>query len=245
MPANPLIVLPFLALMPVADCPDRAATGELRGTWRLVSVESGGQAIGMDLGQPWVEFDGDTLRYGGEVIAKLTSDATTMPKIIDLHFAKPARVLEGIYSLDGDTLNVCLTIQLDGAKERPHLMDTHGKDNWRRLKFVRDRPEVGDGSDQLPGYVGLASLSFDEERHECTIDEVRSASPAERAGLKQGDIIVKVSNEELTDLESLIDTVRKTSPGSRLVFRIRRDGAERDVAVQVGFWPFQFVANLQ
>jgi uncharacterized protein (TIGR03067 family) len=244
MLANPLLVLPFLALLPVADCPDRAATSELHGTWRLVSLESGGQVSEMGLGQPWVEFDGDTMRYGGEVIAKLTSDAATMPKIIDFHFARPTRVFEGIYSLDGDTLRVCLTVQLDGVKERPHLLDTRGKDNWRLLKFVRDEPEVRDGSDQLPGYVGFAGLNFDEERHECTIDEVRNASPAQQAGLKQGDIIVKVSNQELTDLESLIDAVRRTSPCGRIVFRIRRDGAERDVTVRVGFWPFEFVVNL-
>jgi uncharacterized protein (TIGR03067 family) len=245
MLANPLFVLPFLVLFPVADCPDRAAAAELRGTWRLVSLESGGQDVDMGLGQPWVEIDGDAMRYGGQVIAKLTSDAATMPKLIDLQFARPARVFEGIYTLEGDRLNVCLTVKLDGVKERPHVLDTTGKDNWRLLRFERDRPEVGDGSDQLPGYVGLAGLSFDEERQECTIDEVRNASPAQQAGLKQGDVIVKVANQGLTDLESLVDVVRGTNPGRRLVFRIRRDGTERDVTVRVGYWPFEFVANLQ
>lgn len=245
MLANPLFVLPYLALLPLADCPDQAGQADLRGTWRLVSLESGGIDTEMGLGQPWVEFAGDTMRYGGGVIAKLTSDAATMPKIIDLHFARPTRVFEGIYSIDGDTLTICLNVQLDGVKERPHLLDTKGKHNWRLLKFVRGRPEAGDGSDQLPGYVGFAGLSFDEERRECTIEEVRNASPAQRAELKQGDVIVKVANQELTDLESLVDAVRQTNPGGRLVFRIRRDGTERDVTARVGYWPFEFVANLQ
>src|SRR5262249_50343478 len=103
----------------------------------------------------------------------------------------------------------------------------------------------GDGTDQLPGYVGIAGLTFDEERKEWIIEEVREASPAKRAGLRQGDVILKVADVEPTDLDSLIDPIRQTKPGRRVTFRIRRDGTESDVAVWVGVWPFKFVANLE
>jgi uncharacterized protein (TIGR03067 family) len=211
--------------------------------WRLVSLESGGEDVELALGRPWVAIDGDKMRYGGEVIATLTADATATPKVIDLRFAEPRRVFEGIYALDGETLKVCLN-QHDGVKERPHVLDTKGRANWRLLTFVRDRPEAGDGMDQLPGYVGLAGLTFDEERKECIIEEVREASPAKRAGLRKGDVILRVADDELTDLDSMVDAVRRTHPGRWLAVRIRRDGTESNVAVRVWLWPFRFVANL-
>src|SRR5262249_28198540 len=246
MLASVLSVLPLLAAVEPGDPPDRAGTAELRGTWTLVALESGGPGGERAPRRPWVAIDGDEMRYyGGEVIARLTADATTMPKIIDLVFAGPTRVFEGIYALDGETLKVCLNLQIDGVKERPHVLDTKGKANWRLLTFVRDRPEAGDGTDQLPGYVGIAGLTFDEGHKECTIDEVRDAGPAKRGGPRKGDVILKIDDDGLTDLDSLIDVVRETKPGSRLTVRIRRDGAEIDVAVKVGFWPFKFVANLE
>ncbi|HEV3163012.1 MAG TPA: PDZ domain-containing protein [Isosphaeraceae bacterium] len=242
-----LSILPLLAAVQLADPPDRVVTAEPRGTWRLVSLESGGMVGELAFGQPWVAIDGDEMRYygGGEVIAKLTADATTTPKIIDLRFAGPTRAYEGIYALDGDTLKVCLNLQIDGVKERPDVLDTRGKANWRLLTFVRDQPEAGDGTDQLPGYVGIARLTFDEEGAVWIIDEVRDASPAKRAGLRKDDVILKVADDEPTDLDSLVDAIRRTKPGRRIVFRIRRDGAESDVSVRVGVWPFKFVANLE
>jgi hypothetical protein len=46
---------------------------------------------------------------------------------------------------------------------------------------------------------------------------------------------------EATDLRTVVDTVRQTKPGSALTFRIRRGGAERDVAVKVGIVPFFYL----
>jgi uncharacterized protein (TIGR03067 family) len=246
MLASALSILPLLVAVAPGDPPDRAGTAELRGTWRLIALESGGEVGRLALGRPWVVIDGDEMRhYQGEVIARLTADATTTPKIINLSFAGPARVFEGIYALDGETLKVCLNLQETGVKERPHVLRTKGKANWRLLTFVRDRPEEGDGTDQLPGYVGIAGLNFDEERQEWIIEEVRDASPAKRAGLRQGDVILKVADMEVTDdLDSLVEPVRQTKPGRQVTIRIRRDGTESDVAVRVAVWPFKFVANL-
>jgi serine protease Do len=63
------------------------------------------------------------------------------------------------------------------------------------------------------------------------IDTVESGSAADRAGLKQGDVIEAFNGQPVKDLNSLRNRVADSAPGSSATVTVIRDGATRDVPV--------------
>ncbi|NIP77709.1 MAG: PDZ domain-containing protein, partial [Gemmatimonadetes bacterium] len=53
---------------------------------------------------------------------------------------------------------------------------------------------------------------------------VREGSPADQAGLRQGDIIVSLGGMEVADLYGLTDALRAHEPGDTVVIEWLRDG---------------------
>ena len=63
------------------------------------------------------------------------------------------------------------------------------------------------------------------------ISGVEAGSAAERAGLKQGDVIEKFNGQPVKDLNQLRNRVAETAPGSSATVTINREGSNRDVQV--------------
>lgn len=66
------------------------------------------------------------------------------------------------------------------------------------------------------------------------IAEVQDDSPAKRAGLKEGDIILEADNRKVTNRNLMAAYVASKLPGDEIRLRIKRDGAEQVVTVIVG-----------
>src|SRR6516165_9042407 len=84
------------------------------------------------------------------------------------------------------------------------------------------------------GFLGIG-LKPDEEK--VVIEHVEPGSPAEKAGLKEGDVLVKVGKTEVTDAASVIKAVQGSKPGDKLDVVIKRDGKEQTIEVTVGKKP--------
>src|SRR5438270_303356 len=119
-----VIAAPCLAADKPADTKDAKDPAELQGTWKLVSVEANALAGELTEDQPRWVIKGTKILYGGHEWATLTAESDAKPKIIDLALADPKRVLEGIYSVEGDTLKVCLNRDSEGVKDRPQVFST-------------------------------------------------------------------------------------------------------------------------
>ncbi|MDD4409513.1 MAG: trypsin-like peptidase domain-containing protein [Candidatus Pacebacteria bacterium] len=65
---------------------------------------------------------------------------------------------------------------------------------------------------------------------------VSSGSPAEGAGIKEGDIITEVDGERITKNNSLSKIIKKYSPGDTITLKILRDGSYIAKAVRLGEW---------
>ena len=65
------------------------------------------------------------------------------------------------------------------------------------------------------------------------ISGVEAGSAAERAGLKQGDVIEKFNGQPIKDLNQLRNRVAETAPGSSATVTINREGSNRDVQVML------------
>ncbi|HEY5975987.1 MAG TPA: DegQ family serine endoprotease [Geobacteraceae bacterium] len=63
------------------------------------------------------------------------------------------------------------------------------------------------------------------------ISDVMAGSPAERAGLRQGDILLAFDGKEVKDARQLQLLVAETSPGKKAELEIYRDGRSQKVAV--------------
>jgi len=69
------------------------------------------------------------------------------------------------------------------------------------------------------------------------ISDVNPNSPAERAGLKSGDIVTKIDDRPVLDSRALQLMIGEMSPGRNARLTIMRDGKEREYAVSLGEQP--------
>ncbi len=75
------------------------------------------------------------------------------------------------------------------------------------------------------------------------IGDVTSGTPAARAGLERGDVILDVDGQKLDDSNQLRMRVSLTPPGSTVHLRVLRDGAEKTVAVKLAEMPANLANN--
>jgi serine protease Do len=66
---------------------------------------------------------------------------------------------------------------------------------------------------------------------------VEPNQPAEKAGIKQGDVIVRVNGKEITPEQTLSYIVANVAPGTRIPVELIRDGKRQTVNVTVAARP--------
>ncbi|MCU0990271.1 MAG: Do family serine endopeptidase [Xanthomonadales bacterium] len=62
-------------------------------------------------------------------------------------------------------------------------------------------------------------------------------SPADRAGIKPGDVLLAIGGKPVRDPQVMLDTVAALKPGASASFRLRRDKTEIDTVVAIGKRP--------
>jgi len=71
------------------------------------------------------------------------------------------------------------------------------------------------------------------------IAEVTNGSPADEAGLKQGDVITKVDGKQAGSADDVRRAVAEREPGDKLELTVRRDGETKTVTATLGKRPTQ------
>ena len=96
------------------------------------------------------------------------------------------------------------------------------------------------------GYLGVTMQPVDEDLAASfdlkSIDgalaaEVAKDSPAEKAGLKQGDIIISYNGNSVKNLSAFRNAVSQMAPGSVINLVVNRDGKEVSLKATVGNYP--------
>lgn len=85
-------------------------------------------------------------------------------------------------------------------------------------------------------YMGIAAGVM-EKHAGAAVREVAPKSPAEQAGLKVGDLIVKVGDKEIKSPEMLVDAIAGHKPSEKLVLVIMREGKEHKMEVTLAERP--------
>jgi len=78
-----------------------------------------------------------------------------------------------------------------------------------------------------------------EQPRGALVAEVGQNSPAAKAGLKAGDVIVAYAGKPINDSADLPPLVGSTKPGASKALTVVRDGKEREIAVTLGQLPDQ------
>ncbi len=69
------------------------------------------------------------------------------------------------------------------------------------------------------------------------VTKVIEDSPAEKGGLKEGDVIVEYNGKAVKDAHQLPAMVAATSPGTKVKIKVLRDGKEKVLKVKIGELP--------
>jgi serine protease Do len=69
------------------------------------------------------------------------------------------------------------------------------------------------------------------------VGDVFLSTPAEKAGLKSGDVITSINGKEVADAHNLSLTISECAPGSTAVLKFLHDGSPKTVSVVLGELP--------
>ena len=69
------------------------------------------------------------------------------------------------------------------------------------------------------------------------VSDVVKGSPAEKSGLKQGDVIMRFDAKEIENAHKLSQVVAATAPDTRVKVDIRRNGNAKTVSLTIGTMP--------
>lgn len=72
------------------------------------------------------------------------------------------------------------------------------------------------------------------DRFGLLITDVLPGSPADGAGLREDDVILKYDGKQVERADAFSDLVRKTVPETKVQLTIVRDGEERNIEVEIG-----------
>ena len=90
----------------------------------------------------------------------------------------------------------------------------------------------------LRPYIGISGINLDEstaKKYNLTVGvyvkTVQNFSPAEKAGLQSGDVIVKADDKDITTMDELNDIKNSHKIGDTMKLKINRNGEEKEVTL--------------
>jgi Do/DeqQ family serine protease len=133
-----------------------------------------------------------------------------------------------IYSRSGGSLGIGFAIPASSAKQvMEQIIQTGGVTRgWIGVEAREITPEMGE-SFRMGATTGVL------------IEGVLRGGPAERAGLKPGDILVAIEGKPVKDPNAMLNLVAALVPGKPASIKLRRDNKDVDVQVAVGKRPTQ------
>ncbi len=124
----------------------------------------------------------------------------------------------GIHSRIGEIMSMNIHVPVDTYRA-----------TWDRLA----KGEVWGGRKRGP-YIGVR---LNEDDAECRIAEVDKDSPAEKAGLKADDVVIRFGKEPVEDLDDLITLIKERRPGDEVPIRVRRGKKILELKIVIGRHP--------
>jgi len=131
-----------------------------------------------------------------------------------------------IYSPNGGSVGIGFAVPSNVAKKVVDDLEAHGKVDrgWLGVQIQEVTPAIA-------GNLGL------QGDHGALVALVSADSPAAKAGLKQGDVILAFNGTDIAKMHDLPRLVAGIAPGSKADMTVWRDGHQSTLAVTVGEAP--------
>jgi serine protease Do len=94
-----------------------------------------------------------------------------------------------------------------------------------------------------PVTADLADSLGLKEAKGALIDAVQPGGPAAKAGLKSGDLVLAVGDEEIKDARELARKIASVAPGQQLRLSVKRDGADAAITVTTTAFPSEAIVG--
>jgi len=137
-----------------------------------------------------------------------------------------------IYSQTGGYMGLSFAIPIDVAMKVKNQLQKYGKVTHGRIGVA-----IQSVDQNLADSFGL------KKPQGALVGTVEKGGPAERAGLKPGDIILSFNDKTIDSSSDLPLVVGETAPGQVAKLRIWREGAEHTMNVTVGVMPGETLAS--
>jgi serine protease DegQ len=145
--------------------------------------------------------------------------------LVDVH-GNLLGINTAIYSRSGGSLGIGFAIPVSTARTVLESIITSGTvtRGWIGVEPQDVTPEIADS-------FGL------QQKAGAIVAGVLQGGPADKAGIKPGDVIVKVNGNDIADTTRLLNVIAQIKPGTAVKVQLWRKNREMDIDVAIGKRP--------
>lgn len=131
-----------------------------------------------------------------------------------------------LFDMYGRVIGINSRIASD-IKANMHVPVSTFSETWDRLTKA-------EAWGHYPGENPYLGVKGAPDATNAQLTEVKPGSPAEKAKLEVGDIVLKFGKKDITDFKSLIDAVQETQPRENVKVLVQRGEETKELTVQIG-----------
>ena len=137
-----------------------------------------------------------------------------------------------IYSSSGGSLGIGFAVPASTAREVLRQLIAHG-----RVRRGWIGVEVRDLDPAQARRLGLRAARNTHDGYGVMVAEVLAGGPAQQAGLRRGDVLLRLDGRAVDNADQLLDRVAALTPGKPAGLEVLRAGKRRSLRVNVGLRP--------
>jgi serine protease Do len=155
---------------------------------------------------------------------KKIDDPDDLQEAIRSHRPEDSVVVTFLRAGKEQKLTAVLGRTKDWSVRQFHIKGTPSMDNFNynyRYNFISDGPKIGLKAQDTEDGKGAKVLDVD------------SQSPADKAGIKEGDIITQFDGKEVSGADGLADLAQESKTKSLIKVKLNRNGKIQDVEIKI------------
>jgi len=132
-----------------------------------------------------------------------------------------------IFSNNGGSMGIGFAIPINLVKQIMEAIIKNGSvtRGWIGVEPQNTSPEL------------LESLGLGKDTGGVVLSGVLEQGPADRSGIKPGDVLLSVNNQNINDVRSLLNLIAQEKPGNEVELKIIRKGKPLEIKLRVGKRP--------
>ena len=140
-----------------------------------------------------------------------------------------------LFNLEGEVIGIHSSIGGSLAENR-HVPSSVFRAGWDRMLAGEIWGSLGMMAAGVNPDRPMLGVRMNDSNGQVTVDKVFPNSPAKRAGIEDGDVILKIDGIAAEQMSDVVDQVSSSSAGDVLEVQIMRDNKEQSFKVKLVSW---------